>query len=611
MRRFNTRGFLLALLVVAGAFNAYLLLGSAAYNPDGLRVFPGLHKVFAVSGAEPVYTVQHRFTGYQPTHYFRANVQKHFLFPLYAHVSYDFALSLGYQGSGASIIQVVNALSSAISLALFAALLAATFESAWAVVAATAGLAFSAAFSAMATNIAEVVPAIPWLLLGLLALSAQRSAVSKALTPSPSPNGRGGQGEGFAASLRRGNGRTLLLTVLAGISLGVSTAFYLAGAVVGVALALAFLVRRRPVQALVLFGTMLASAGLIYVAVLYRAGYHSLPAIWRAATFMPEQGTYGGFKATNLVAVVFGYANSLFPILPESFAGLRQLWTALQSTGRSSYLSLAAIPLIGIVSIAFLAALLRVRTRLDPRGRRGLLLGAAVFAGALVASLLWDPYHPKLWIYSNIGLWLAAAAALDQGRGRAGSPTTVVRRPSSVVRRPSFAFTFASSLVILALVAMNLSAMIQRHKSNPRWTAATELAQYVAADHALWDGTNRLVMGGWEPEFDYLTLLLWDTSLVSLPDVYLENGRDVQRFHNVVEGRISEVLGRGGSVYFMNLFNQSPEDLQRSYVDRLRFPEFTSWLDQFRPRVKLVWQDKRTGNDLYEIGDTTATASGP
>jgi hypothetical protein len=559
------------LLVGAGALGVYLLLPSSAPNPDGLRVFSGLHDVRARADSGLTWQPLPWNAGYRPTNYVRANVQKHFLFPLHAWVYYRAALLCGHAGSGLRLMQVINALAAATALVLFGLLLGSVFESVWVTLAAMLGLAFCAAFGAMATNIAEVVPALPWLGLGLI--------LARPCLGPPEP-GRP------AESLRSH-------AAWAGVVLGISTAFYLASGLVGLAVALALFIARRRAAAILLSLAMGLSVFVIEVLVLAFAGYQGPGAIWHQLTYMPELGTYGGFRFGNLVAVLFGFAGSLFPLLPDDFAGLRQLVASLLAHDRGTILRFAAQIMVWGLAFAFAAGLVRVR-----RGsaRRIMFLGLAVFLGALLASLVWGPYHIKLWAYSNVGVWIMAGS-LAEHELRSRDP-----------RRVLVLSLLAVGLV--ASVASNLPNLVRQHCPNARWYAARQVANRVL-DGSTPGGSNRLVAGGWEPEFDYLTLMVPESSLLSLPDAFLENGASLERFRQVVAERIALTFANHGRVFFVNLFDRDSAEIRRAYADRLRFPEFAAWLDELRPFVRPAWSDAGPGIELFELADTSSAEAPP
>jgi hypothetical protein len=554
------------LLVGAGALGVYLLLPSSAPNPDGLRVFSGLHDVRIRADGGLTWQPLPWHAGYSPTNYVRANVQKHFLFPLHAWLCYRVALLCGHVGSGLRLMQVANAAAAMATLVLFGLLLVSAFESAWAAPAATLGLAFSSSFGAMATNIAEVVPALPWLALGLILVQqgVTRSEPGSHVSP-----------------LRRH-------AAWGGVVLGISTAFYLASGLVGLVLALGLFVARRRAAGIILLLTMACSVLAIETAVLALAGYRGPGALWHQLTYMPEAGTYGGFRLTNLVAVLFGFAGSLFPVLPGDFVGLRQLAASLLAHDRGTALRLIAQVLVWGLALAFAAGLVRIRSG---QARRVMLVGLGVFLGALLASLSWGPYHPKLWAYSNIGLWIMAGS-LAEYELRSHDPRRV-----QVLSLLAVAF--------VATVATNLPNLIRQHESNARWTAARAVAHRVL-HRSTPRGANRLVIGGWEPEFVYLTLMVPESSLLSLPDAYLENGANPERFRRVVDERISRVFANRGEVFFVNVFGRDTAEIRRAYVDRLRFPDFVAWLDGLRPLIRPAWRDAGTGTVLFELTDTSA-----
>jgi len=550
------------LLVAAGALALYLSFPSSAPNPDGLRVFPGLHEVRARSDGGLTWQPLAWDAGYLAPNYVRSNVQKHFLYPLHAWLLYRAALLFGHAGSGLRLLQVANAIASALTLVLFGLLVGFVFESVWVAPAATLGLAFSGAFSAMAANIAEVVPALPWLVLGLI-------LVRQCVRP-----------ESQAPASRR-------YAVWAGVLLGVSTAFYLASGLVGLVLALGLFAGRRRSSGIVLLLATALTVLAIEVAVLVLAGYQSPGTLWRQLTHMPEMGTYGGFRLTNLAAVLFGFGGSLLPVLPDNFVGLRQLAASLAEHDPGLMIRIVALILVWGLALALAAGLVRMRSG-PPR--RVMLVGLGVFVAALIASLSWGPYHPKLWAYSNVGVWIMAGSLAEHELSSRGLRRTIVL-----------------SLLGLALAVSttaNLANLVRQHRPDARWGAARSVARLVL-NGSTPGGSNRLVIGGWEPEFDYLTLMVPESSLLFLPDVYLENGASPERFRHVVDERISRVFANGGEVFFMNLFGRDTAEIRRAYVDRLNFPGFSTWLDGLRLLVRPAWHDEGAGVELFELSDTS------
>jgi hypothetical protein len=556
---------LVALLVALVAVGCYLALPSSRHNPDGLRVFSGLRQATVDTVGAVSFVPNGWFAGYQFPRYERANVQKHFLFPLYGFVGYRLARGFGYHGNGLRPLQVANAISAALAAGLFALLVGLLVGSPWVVLVAGFGLVFSTAFSSMATSIAEVVPALPWLMLALILLVT---------------------GE----DLRPGR------TACAGLLLGISAAFYFAGAAVGAALAVSLALRRAPRRALLLAGTMAVTVGATYILVLLLAGYHTLPQLGHALFFMPEQGTYGGLKPSNLVSIWLGFAGSIFPVLPDNFGGLRSLLSQ-SGIGYRYFRSVVVIPLVVLLGFAFFAALFLARSRLGAKARRTVVPGLAIFLGALAVSLVWDPYHLKLWTYSNIGLWLMVAGYLARNATALDPPRPTHECLTGPTRQMSRTFWHPAliAVVLLCVLSTNLARRVLDAGVNPKWQAAQAVAGIVNAE------PGNVVLGGWEDEFDYLTLLVPESNQVSLPDAVLENGCDSTRFAGYMAGMFAAEQDKAGTVFFLNLFNRSRAELDAFYTRRLRFPEFIAWLDSYRPGSKLVWQDSLTGVALYEL----------
>jgi MFS family permease len=543
-----------AVVVFAVATGGYLSLPSRRYNPDGLRVFPGLHQVVADSTGEVTFVPLSWATGYQAPHYFRANVQKHFLFPLYAFAGYRVARWFGWSGSGLRPLQILNALAAGVAIGLFGLLAWQLLAGRLLVLVLSLGLACSVAFSSMATNIAEVVPALPGLMLSLVIL-ARRDETDP---------------------------RTALL---AGLLLGVSAGFYLVTGAVGLALAAWLALRRRPGCGLLLFGTMAAVVLASYLGVLVAAGYRTMPQLAHALFFMPEQGTYGGLKATNLVTVWLGFANSVFPVLPDDFSGLR----GLLSTGGSGwrfYSRVVVLPLVTVLSVGLFAALVRSRRRLTGPARRLVGLGLAVFLGPLGASLVWDPYHPKFWVFSNVGLWLMTAGYLAHIRS--------ARRTGLVAARVLPA-EILLALGLFTVVSINLARRITEAGPNPHEAASRAIARQVNTR------PGSIVLGGWEFEFDYLVLLVPEPNQLCLPDAILEQRRDPSRVRNLLGLALGTTRAQGGKVLVLNQFNRTPAELNAFYARRLQFPAFPEWLEIRRSSAEPIWRDSLTGSVLYAL----------
>jgi hypothetical protein len=636
------RRILIFLVAFTGALALYLLLPSSFYNPDGLRVLPGLHEIRIDAAGTATYHPRPWSAGYSPEMYVRAYVQKHLLFPTYAFLSYRIARALGYRDSGVRAVQIANAVSAAIALGLFSLLLAHALNGIGLVVLASLGLAFSSAFSSMASNGAEVVPALPWLMLGLwLILGAELRKKPEMATEKATRMSDLSDPSDLSDRLQL----STPVFVAAGVCFGISAGFYLASGLITLVVAAGQIIaasslaasslRREWTRAIIFAGSCFVTALVIYFAVLFMAGYSSLVKILHALTLMPVQGTYGELRPTNLLTVTLGFAHSILPVLPDDFGGMRQLLAEVRAGGIGHYLGLLAAPLVLVLAVAFFAALARVRDQLSKANRQLVLLGLLVFLGALIASLLWDPYHPKLWVYSNVGLWLMIAGFVKHGtKQKIGTLPFSPRKPvvslfsefkSSGVPRegiPFSPFAFRLSplirsdtrrgysprgtvallgLTLLCIVAANSVHLIQQHQENPRWQVARQIAQRVTRDERrTTDDERLLVLGAWEPEFSYLSLMLPDSCLLSLPDLILEEHRQAPAFEQEASRRIRPV-SENGAVYFLNFFNRSEKELTATYARWFRFPEFLPWLESYRPMVCEVMRDEETGISLFQL----------
>lgn len=527
---------LLIIILIAVALGIYLLLPSSHYNLDGFRVISSLHYVKIDHNQGITYTPLEWQSAYQNPYYQRQNVQKHLLFPLYAYFSYQLARLFGYQGNGLKPLQIANTISAAVSLGLFALLLLVRKKPLFTILFCSIGLAFSNAFCSMATDIAEVVFALPFLILSLILIDRKKP-------------------------------------FWAGLFFGISAACYLLSLIIALALTIGLLVRRQVKTALILFITTTLATLIVYLALLFLAGYHNLNRLFYALTFMPEQGTYGGLKISNIFTIFIGFANSLFPFLSQGFYGMREIISA----GGIRLVTFLSLALLGM-ALAFLCLFFNLK---KSRDRNELPSGAIIFLGALFSSLIWDPYHLKIWVYANIGFWLMLSDIINL--------TLASLKPQKVFRLVPF-FIF-----LLALAVANISHLVKLNKPNPKWQAAKTIAQTVRTNPA------NVVFGSWEPEFSYLSIFVPENSLFCLPDLILESRRDPVAVQAEIQRAITDSRNQTGTVYFVNIFNRSEQELKRVYAIRLRSPWFLSLIENLRPLTEPVWQDENSSTTLYQL----------
>lgn len=496
----------------------FLLLPSTHYNTDGFRVLSTLHRVTITPSGTTQYIPLNWQTAYQQPCYFRQNVQKHFLFPIYAHTVYQIFRLFKYQGNGVKPLQLANAFCAAITIFVFALLLLTQSCPLPTVIIATLGLGFSFAFSAQATNIAEVIPAAPLLVLTFFLLEKRKY---------------------FSAAM----------------SLGISAGFYLLSLLVVPFLFLLSLwrtPRRIPLSLLI---TPPITTLLIYLTVLISAGTKNLENILTAIFFLPEQGTFGGFKLSHIISTPLGFVSNIIPVLPDNFAGIK-----------SAFANQNPHPFL-LITFIIAGLLLLTLTLFTARNKPS----TALLITSLVTALFWDPYHQKIWLYAVIGFWLVLAQTRH-------------------FRLPLF-------LITLILIPLNLNALIKNHQPYLKWQTAEKLANFLILEHE--PGKAKTVFGNWEPEFDYLTAFLPDTCLISLPDLILESRRDSSRFRTVIDS--IQQTRQTGTIYFVNTFNRSQQQLETFYLRRLKFPYLLIWLEKHRPFVQPLWHDTATSTTLYRF----------
>ncbi|MEO0107918.1 MAG: hypothetical protein ABIK62_01925, partial [candidate division WOR-3 bacterium] len=84
--------------------------------------------------------------------------------------------------------------------------------------------------------------------------------------------------------------------------------------------------------------------------------------------------------------------------------------------------------------------------------------------------------------------------------------------------------------------------------------------------------------------------------------------RDASEFHTRFRSAVVSTASRGGAIYFVNLFNRPPHEIKRSYVERLKFPEFPAFLENLRLGVVQISCQSESGTSLYQLMDTTSIA---
>ncbi|MGQ9707784.1 MAG: hypothetical protein ACUVUR_02780, partial [bacterium] len=278
--------------------------------------------------------------------------------------------------------------------------------------------------------------------------------------------------------------------------------------------------------------------------------------------FFPEQGTFGGFKPTNLISLPLGFINSLISVLPENFAGLRQ---AL-NTGIGRHIPALFFGISLIVFIIYLC----LRNRTQP-------LPLAIFLTTLIFAFFWDPYHQKIWTYAAIGIFLIASRFIS-------------------TRRP-----FQPRLLILLaiLILPNFIRIIQNNQPDPKWQTARKVASYLNTQTK--PGKSTLLFGTCETDFGYLSFFYHEDRLISIPDLILKSRLDILRFRTTIDSLINSCRSDTGKVYFLNTFNQNEENLNSFYSRRLNFPYFITYLKELEPVVVLVYKDSLTESALYNL----------
>ena len=444
---------------------------------------------------------------------------------------------LGLFGLGAAdplaylrLTQLMNAAAAAGSAALVYWIVRTTTSSDLAAVAAAAGLAFSRAFLLHATSSAEPMVGLLW---SLVALTGVLVAMRRA---SPMP------------------------AAIAGVALALSLATYESMVMIAPALLVVSLTgeRARARTIALLAGAAAATAGI------YAWAYASLgtltPALMvRRFMDLPGARVWGGPNAGKLGNLPLGMAQSLLPVLPPGYGGIRSLLHAGVPVARVAWLAGAVLGLLTLAA-AFTRAAWRERTALTRSPGSPVVALAAGLLAAMLVPLAWDPLYDKLWLQP-----LALAFLI-------GGLLIGVHAPP-----PRAAVARVASLVIALEIALNLAWAVPAHlHPSPYLEAARTIARTVRS--------GDLLVHDWDP-VSQLYVSLWGagTTTYDLPAAAVVRGPAAAR---ELDSAVFAARGRGAVVYFLAVLDEERGAWDAFLGRRLRLP-FEA-LDRYRDSATIV-----------------------
>jgi hypothetical protein len=489
---------------------------------DGLRHLPALR---TITGQAPLVYMPKPWLETYRAQYDRVVVHNHFLFALVMRTAFALQRAVGVKGDVIIAMQAVNAVSAAIAGALFFLLALRMGVPKWIALAVAAGFCLSPAYLQAGTNIDEVALSLPFFLGTLLVLSNPEFQDRDALA--------------------------------AGVLAGMAGILYLLAGALIPCIAVALMVsqpRSRPKARVVLvFLSVFALIFLgIWVAVLFISGVHDPADLARAIVRLPQQGTYGGFRLSSLIATPIGLAQALFTVLPADFRGLRSLADKP-----------AAAMYVGVLTLLTCAFLARAIWLLyQRRALKELLFLSSLLTFLLVeaACIEWDPFYQKLQIFGLITFWVIVAA------GFAGVQNDRTYR-------------WLLLLFVAAVVFNGLWIL----RKNVQPSLARENAQRL---HSI-VGAGVFITG-WSSDAAHMWLYSNGENLITIPEFAMDRDLQANRVMGDLNGKMKRAAAEGEGVYFYDVFDSDDANLINVFETRFRLTGFVPYLRSLQRKCRQV-----------------------
>jgi hypothetical protein len=389
------------------------------------------------------------------------------------------------------------------------------------------------------------------------------------------------------AAVSRGRARAWLAS-LAGACLAAAMASYQTMILIGPAVLFLLAARtpddgdgrRGPLRRVLFFfgGSALGTALLYGWAYSHQGITGAGELIRRFFTVDGGRALYGGWSASKLVNTPVGLMGNVFPVLPDDYTGLRNLW-------RDHGLDGVVIRLI-VISVATLAASLALAVQvwrrwgeLTPSHRLAFRVALVGLACTLAGPFYWQPTYDKMWLQP------VAIILFLIGCGLAAIPPSRKR----VVLSGVFA-----ALLLIEVTSNAIWAIPQARREPPCVMEAREVEALLRPDDLVvyeWDGVSIL----------YAALSGPARPGLCLPTAAQEHGPAVtERLGDLVE----QARARNAKVYFLGVLDVPEETWTPFLGDRLGVPYHA--LDEFRCRSRPVKTYQFKGQPLtlrvYEPG---------
>jgi hypothetical protein len=267
---------------------------------------------------------------------------------------------------------------------------------------------------------------------------------------------------------------------------------------------------------------------------------------------LPGISVWGGVSLARAAKLPLGFAQSVLPVLPSGYGGLRSL---ARAAAPFSIVWVAAA-LAGIAALC--AALVWQAWRWRRQAERDALATpvaiAAGLAAALIAPLAWDPLYDKLWLLPTALAFLLGGLVVAGTGGWA-------RRGIAV-----------GAVVLVAIeTAVNATWAIPAHRHESPYLEPARVVARTAQPGDLivldWDPVSELYSGLWGTDGTFLTLpteavLHGPTALVAL------------------DSAVAVTRRRGRSAYFLGVLDETPAAWDAFLGQRLHLPYAA--LDRYR-----------------------------
>ncbi|MGA2384886.1 MAG: hypothetical protein ABSG61_15815 [Gemmatimonadales bacterium] len=428
------------------------------------------------------------------------------------------------------LTQLMNAAAAAGSAALVYWIVRTTTSSDLAAVVAATGLAFSRAFLLYATNAAEPMVGLFW---SLVAATGALVAARRKLT--------------WPAAV-------------AGIALALGVASYESMLMIAPAALVLLGFGERPRRSIVAFvaAALVASAGIFGLA--YAWSGTTVPgAMLRRFIELPGASVWGGTSLSKVANLPLGAVQSLLPVLPSGYGGVRSL-LHVGTAPLSIVWLVAALAGVAALGGALVRRFVSKRAALTGDARPVAIAFTAGLAAACFVPLWWDPLYGKLWL-------LPLALAWAGGGVLVGGPPAGGRRGLA-----------RGALLLIGLeIAVNLSWAVPAHRNeSPYLEASRVVARTVQPGDLLildWDPVSELYTALWGTDTGSWNLP--SAAVLSGPAALTELAQAVKATHD-----------RGKVVYFVGVLDETPAAWDAFLGRRLRVP-FEA-LDRYRDSAQVV-----------------------